>query len=201
MKKFNCVSVRENSAKEALYEIGIQSQVNLDPLLMLNIDKWNKIASDLQETQPFIFVYAVNRNGDAVIRAKEIAKEKGCKIVYCGNPLRIISGVSVKRTLSIPEWLWYIKNASVVITNSYHGLSFAINYHKDFIVHWLPDKQSNMRLVNILELAQINQLPEGMLYSPDWIKVEEALNEERKKSFNYLKDLVKTCNEKYYKEK
>ncbi len=196
LKEFYCVSVREHSAKEALAEIGINSQVNLDPLLMVSAEKWNDLSENLHETHPFVFVYAINRNKEAVMRAKEIAKYNGYKVVYCGNPLRIMSGVCVKRTLSISEWLWYMKNAKVVITNSYHGLSFAINYHKDFVVHWLPDKQSNTRLENLLDLARIDQLPDGIIYSPDWDRVEEALNVERKKSFKYLESLMETCNEK-----
>ena len=100
-----------------------------------------------------------------------------CTVIFYGNLLRHISGVRVKRFSGIEEWLDLVKNAELVITNSYHGLSFAINFHKKFSVYWLTNSpQSNTRIKNLLSQIDVQDYEEGMICNPKWEKVEQNLD-------------------------
>ena len=61
-------------------------------------------------------------------------------------------------TVSPGQWLGYVKNASAVVTNSFHGTIFSIKQQRPFFV--VPHKSGSMRLVDLLERAG---LPERML--------------------------------------
>lgn len=189
---FEHVSVRECSGVEALRSIGIAARADLDPLLMINRKTWESIAEEPKGIKAYIFVYAVDRAQETLEKAKQIASENNYEVIFCANTLRIIPGVKVLRCPSIPQWLGYLKNAELVMTNSYHGLSFAINFQKNFVLYWLEKQiESNTRLENVLGLAGIDMLSEGMVYDPNWECVEEALAMARKSSEEYIRTLVK----------
>lgn len=100
-----------------------------------------------------------------------------CTVIFYGNLLRHISWVRVKRFSGIEEWLDLVKNAELVITNSYHGLSFAINFHKKFSVYWLTNSpQSNTRIKSLLSQIDVQDYEEGMICNPKWEKVEQNLD-------------------------
>ena len=60
-----------------------------------------------------------------------------------------------KKYATIPEWINYIKNCDIVITNSFHGIVFAILFNKKFISIPLVDKEfirMNQRITSLLSM-------------------------------------------------
>ena len=86
--------------------------------------------------------------------------------------------------------------AKYVVTNSFHGLCFSINFNKQFFVDFLPQNFSvNSRLENLLD---ITNLKDRLIYnietnygkSIDWDSINKIIEQEREKSLNYLQSIV-----------
>lgn len=191
LKKFNVVSVREQSGVKALSQVGIEARNDLDPLLMVDSKKWLQIAESIKVERRFVFVYVVDRTTEAIAFAKEYAKKYNLEIIFYGNPIRPIKGVRIARYSNIGQWITYVKDAELVVTNSYHCLSFVMNFHKKFALFWLKNSlQSNTRLENLLCAVGIENCQDGEVYSPNWTKVDELIAISRVDSLQYLRGMV-----------
>lgn len=191
LSDFKGISVRELSGVKALEKIGVDAVCSLDPLLMIESFEWNEIVSLHKENSPYIFVYTVDRTYEVLAYAKQMASKMNCKVIFYGNLLRPVRGVEIKRFSGIEEWLALLKNAELVITNSYHGLSFSVNFHKKFSLFWLKNSmQSNTRMESLLLQIGIKNYKDGMICEPDWEKIDICLKKQRSKSYQYIKEML-----------
>lgn len=159
LKRFDGISVREESASILMSKIGIRDSVWVpDPTQLIGIEGYLRfIDSDPTKYQKSWFVYGLNN--PSYITSNQIAKEllsKGVDFVYTGangNTDKLINSYP-----TIPEWLSYMYYASNVITNSYHGCIFCILFHKNFYyVPVLPDKNGlpDERVLSIMNRYEI----------------------------------------------
>ena len=56
--------------------------LDVDPTLLLDNEKWDKVATDIKE-EPYIFVYSLSMPNEVIEFAKNFAKEKQKKIIFC----------------------------------------------------------------------------------------------------------------------
>ena len=193
LRDLQSVSVREQSAVEALEQIGISAHVDLDPLLMIPVQRWNQVKESLVNKRKYIFVYVVDRGYESIDYAKAYARENDCEVIYYGNLLKPVPGIKVERFSNIGRWVSLLANAELVVTNSYHGLSFAINYQKPFAIPWLrSSKQSNTRMESLLMNMGISECADKQICTPDWANVDNRLAQLRVKSLEYVKTMVET---------
>lgn len=69
-------------------------------------------------------------------------------IVYeNGNEQKIIIGPS--------EWVGLISDAEYVVTDSFHGTAFSINFNKPFTTLVNPVSNMNSRVMSILEITRL----------------------------------------------
>lgn len=132
--RFDAISVRdENSAHIVKALTGKEPFQHLDPALIGGIEhmKWK----DNDEKQ-YLAVYAYPRRISAD-EGKEIAafaKEKGLRILsICGD--QKLPGFENIKACTPYEILPYIKNASYVVTDTFHGTIFSTIFHKPFAVY------------------------------------------------------------------
>ena len=98
------------------------------------------------------------------------------------------------------EFIWLIKNANIVCTDSFHATVFSIQYRKEFYVLKRFDDNSktsqNGRLYEILDTYQLRSrwiTNESEFIRKDDINYEivyRILNDKRKYSENYLMDAL-----------
>ena len=202
LKKYLCISTREKSGIKILEDLNILNAINvLDPTLLLNGKDWSQIASTKFDGKKYIFVYNLNRNKKIDIYAKNLSKATGLKIKYISYQLhefykhgRMYCNSSIELFLSL------IKNATYVITDSFHATAFSLNFNKEFIIVY-PEKYST-RLQSILELTGLenrvakNEQDLKIVDSKiDYEKVNTILNKERKKSVNWLSNALEKCQD------
>lgn len=195
LEGFADVSVREQSASKWLMQKGIEARFDLDPLLMTSTNQWDNIASHKSPNKGYVFVYVVDRVPKSVKFALEYAKKHQLDVYMWGNIIKPIKGVKPVRFKGIEEWISFMKNADFIVTNSYHGLSFAINYQKNFAIFHLKDRDSNARLENVLELSNINIQEDGSIYVPDWLEVQNSLDVHRSNSRTYIANLLERAEQ------
>lgn len=94
-------------------------------------------------------------------------------------------------SLSVEEWLSNFRDASFVVTDSFHGTVFSIIFEKEFIV-LQNDERGADRFVSLLSIFDLTSriFNETMCIEDDiqWEKVNEKLLSIREKSMCYLKN-------------
>ncbi len=196
LEKFNKLSVREIQGQNIIKElIDKEIPVLLDPTMLLDKNDWENIAI-FPKKNNFILLYLMDFDRDIINFAEKFAKHKKIEIIYLSSAFR--KKINAKYVNPIPqEWVGYFMNAEYIVTNSFHGLCFAINFNKHFFVDLLPlPANVNSRLENILDLFNlrdrlIDNIGNDYDRLIDYEFVNKILEIEREKSINYLKEIIK----------
>ena len=203
LPEFSAIGVRERNAVEMVEDIArCHATWVLDPTLLLNKEDWMKVASYPYEIKNiYILVFELIPSPYIMDLAKTLSKEKGLTIVrLCKNAA---SETKEKGIISITdagpaEFVGLFANADMVITNSFHGTAFSINFGKEFYTVTPLHKQNNSRQQSLLELFSIKErlILEGTEISTitrkpiDYAIVNSTLDKERKKSINFLNSAI-----------
>ena len=150
------ISLRERSGIDIVKELSGKSSCDvLDPTFLLDKTEWQKISSFPKKIkQNYVLCYLMqSRKNDkyALKYARKIAKEKHLKIVKICRGLTSVLWSGTAFVPTVEEFIGLYLNASYVITNSFHGVTFAINFKKQFNAFIEGDIESgrNSRIHNI----------------------------------------------------
>ncbi|MDY3959686.1 polysaccharide pyruvyl transferase family protein [Romboutsia timonensis] len=198
---FKKIAVREEQGKHIIENmLGKTAQVVLDPTLLLEKESWSKIEENINTlNKDYILVYSVAATPSLFEFAKKLSKEKNCEIIYINRSYINKLGMKNIRSASPEEFLGYISGAKYIVTSSFHGVAFALNYKKEFFYELDTKPQNNnSRLESIIDIVGLkdreiingtnNKVDENI----DYNKVDSILKEERSKSINYLNDIIKS---------
>ena len=162
---------------------GVEATHVLDPTLLLTVNDYNELCKDIEPREPFVFAYILDMTEKKVAEIKAFADVKGL-------PYFIKSAdADVSDTDSIELWLSYFRDAAYVITDSFHGTAFSINYNKDFFV-FLNEQRGNSRFDSLLNMFSLKDRivtsvnPEKS--SINWIEVNQLLDSERERCEKWL---------------
>lgn len=196
LSTFTTVSLREEQAVEELQPSFVNKlRCDLDPTLLYERAFWQSISSERKVNKPYIFVYMLRPNIEIIDMAKAIAKEKSCEIVYTGLLSDKFSGVTTVCDAGVEDFISYIKNADMILTNSFHGTVFSILFQKNFLSVKLASTSSRVEnLLNKLGLTERIICSKNELYklghTIDYVSALALLEKEREKSLEYIKNIV-----------
>ncbi len=149
LKDFDAISVREKSGLEILNSFGIPDvKLVSDPVFLLSEQEWSKLAKDKKTCKPYVLIYAFD-NKDT---AHKIAANIACKN---GFDIKNFSFKKKEYGSGPCEFLQLIKNADVIVTNSFHAIAFSLIFKKQFIVVNRTEKGLSERLDNILKISDL----------------------------------------------
>lgn len=194
---FQGYSVREKSGAEIVKELtGKNACVSIDPTLLLNSQAWDSIASD-EKREPYIFLFNVLKPNKLIDYAINLAEKKGLKILYLNNRHPVKHElIEYLKPVTADEFIGLIKNAEYVCTNSFHGNAFSVIYGKKFVVETETATSTNIRSQELLEYLGLGDRILSSTHTPDidaeydFDSVQKLLDEERKKSAEYLSSLA-----------
>lgn len=173
LSSFSGISVREKEAVSLLKtNAGVDAIQHIDPTLLLSADDYSKIASKKLLKESYVFVYWLGAKEQIFDRIR-ILEEGGKKVVSLF--LR-----DNQEQISIENWLSYIKNADLIITDSFHGCVFSILFERKFEV-FNNDSGGNDRISSLLNLLEINNTS-----AVDYLQVKNTIDKLRKSATNYL---------------
>lgn len=183
LKRFDFISVRENTGLNILKDIGIDNAcVVPDPTMLLQKKNYEELVCDNMHKGDYAFVYMIhNKDKDAEDLIK-YTEEKGDDIVVCDG-------------IGINEWLSEIYYAKHVITNSFHGVVFSVIFEKPFTAVLIKDSGMNDRIITLLDyLGLSDRIYKGnaeiIEQSIDWDKVSEKLSRYREIGFDYINKIL-----------
>ena len=193
LKNFKAISVREKQGARIVEElVKRNAAVVLDPTLLLNENEWKQVEKKpvCSPKKEYVFVYSL---GDKTDRFKD--KIKQLKEKYEIFDVRSVQKNGKELPIGPSEFLYLIRNAEEVLTDSFHATVFSIIFHKKFVTFNRPGLNMNSRIESLAELTGAkNRLTEcGDLNSEteiNYVNVDRILEEERRKSFDFLKDAL-----------
>lgn len=202
IKKFDHISVREESGIDICKNtFGIDNAVCvLDPTLMISREDYQPILDDWQDKSRLKKKYIAHMLLDDTA---ELKKESQNIADYLGADINYIKGKSFKifgknKILSnkVSQWLTYLKDAELIITDSFHCTVFSIIFHKKFVV--VANKARGVaRLETLLGKVGLQDrfftdikdvMKSGILDKEiDYNEVDKKLEVHRKYSMDFLK--------------
>lgn len=201
LSDFSAISVRESSGSDLVTNLtGMESQVNVDPTILLDRNDWNKVADDnVEPKDKYIFVFSVQKPKRLVDYAVKLGKEKSLKVYYL-NDMHIPKkdGLEYLSPVGPDGFVGLIKNAEYVVTNSFHASVFSLIYHKKLIMEFDSLGKRNNRSEELLARLGISgiEIADGKTPNPDmkidWTKVDQVFEDERKRSADYILNIKKT---------
>lgn len=153
LQGFHSISLREQSTVQMMHEHGIKNcEFVLDPTYLLSDYEWAAYEQPVKGCPDhYLLIYFLDTDGAEIVElAKHIAHTRGLKTVLVQNGRkRNPYQVDYIASNCLPdEYIWLFRNASFVVTNSFHGVSFSINLERQFVA--LRRDKYNSRLDSIL---------------------------------------------------
>ena len=197
---FSWLSVREQQASKLLGNLLHRDvDVVLDPTLLLDSQEWLEVAKfDMCPKEKYLLVYIVTiKPCNYVLElARHIAKQRNLKIIrICRDAYPEHSGSDVQEILTAgpSDFVGLFARAEYVVTNSFHGTVFSVNFSKPFYSVIKSQHATNSRLTSILQkLGLENRIvpvgsPLPQISDIDYIQPAEKLSNERQHSLKYIR--------------
>lgn len=153
LKKYDSLAVRENVAVELLKKMDISAKQVLDPTLLMDADAWSEYVKPMKKPEKYVLVYQIHANSDLDHYAVKFAEKAELPLLRV-SPLLHQARRSGKFVYcpDISGFLDLVKNAAYMVTDSFHGTAFAINFNTQF-VEVLPNTGTSSRNQSILEFT------------------------------------------------
>ncbi|MCD8000820.1 MAG: polysaccharide pyruvyl transferase family protein [Clostridiales bacterium] len=197
LKNFSVLGVRESGCIPYLEKYtGCRIEQNVDPVFLLNRNQWETFAEGC-EPEPYWFVYLFHHGTPDfflyVRRIREYAGKAKQRVIICANDY-VADDRYVKSVISVSpgQWLGYLKGADYVVTNSFHGLAFAVLFEKKFLMlDSEVRKEELLKLCGLGEKAKetIHDLGSAAENEIDYEEVSLRLGKAIEKSRAFLKQL------------
>ena len=208
LPRFSAVSVREE-AGVPLCQKYTRKDVRVarvaDPVFLLTLAQYLDIADQKHIfSKPTLFCYFVNGRKDNKIDVKAlemVAAKLKCelKIVGIQGSAKFIPSCC-RTSLSPTQFLAAYRDASYIVTNSFHGTAFALIFNKPFITIEqgnIPGFDFNNRQDELLMRVGFNKYAKTWNEAREFVDVlsgrydyglvSQKLDEERKKSLAWLR--------------
>lgn len=203
LNRFDCIGVREAAGASIVRDLtGGDATVVLDPTLLLTAEEWAEVEHSLEGLpHGFVLVYELRHEATIDTLASVVSDELKVPIV------RLRANISANKSkhgiidiadAGPAEFLFLFRKASFVVTNSFHGTAFSINFNKPFYTVIDRKRGNNSRQLDLIERCGLNSriayegesLPKGISLTIDFEEANSALNDMRRESVSYLKDAV-----------
>lgn len=132
LTKYDKITVREN-AKGMENLLGFEIEEMCDPTLLLSKKEWKQKIPVHKAKHKYLLVYALSDFSHVFSVARQIAKAKGLEIHSAGDVPFPYQGRKNHNDAGPGEFIGLFLNASYIVTNSFHGTAFAVNFRKQFV--------------------------------------------------------------------
>lgn len=204
LSQYQAISVREYGGVELVKQLtGKQAVLTVDPTLLLDGNDWRTIAGKQnQYNKGYILLYVLSYSFNPVPYIYDLAlylsKKLNLPIVVLGKHPYLSKYKNVESILDAGplEFLQLIENAVCVVTSSFHGTAFSVNYKKpvyavvnnknddDRISSFLSDVSLDKSIISVG--TPLETIPLDMHSESSW----NILNQKREYSLSYLENAI-----------
>ena len=207
ISRFKHLAVREQQGANLIKELtGQDAEIVLDPTLLMNVAEWNEFAG-VDEVQKidgkYILCYFLGEAGKYMSCVRTLSKKLNIPFYVIPVTTRQKNGDNaVPFEVGPREFVSLIRNAEYVVTDSFHGMAFSVNYNVPFsIFKRFKDndpKNQNSRIFNLLQMLGLedrlvdytNTKNIQAVVDCDFTEANQKLEDKRDYSIGYLKNAL-----------
>lgn len=143
LKQFNALSTRElSSVTDCKNKLRLDFEQHLDPTMLLTKDDYLKLCEKIPvANNETIFKYILHETTEKTIFINNKAEELNLQII-------------IHDKTSVADWLAKIRDAKLIITDSFHGVIFSLIFNKPFM-YWNDRDGGNTRFDTLEKLFGI----------------------------------------------
>ena len=196
LSDFEHLSCREEQGAKLIQQITGKNVISLvDPTLMLPQKEWNKIICKPkfhEENKKYVLLYFL---GEMSEEYKTIVRQISEK--YRLEVINILDKKSKYYSCGPSEFVYLIKNCTIMLTDSFHGSVFSIIYNVDF--HAIGNMNRGLsRMMSLLKsfglesrLLSESSLEKAEFAEIDWSSVNLKKSELKEMSVYFLQNALK----------
>lgn len=196
LSNLSALSVREKSLSDCLSEeLQLENQLVVDPVLLAGKNIYKEIASNKKSKKPYLLFFSLSKNDEALHIARKKAVLKGLELVEMYSMVESIKDRKTLQCLTPNKFIGLFKDASYVVSTSFHGTVFSILFHKPFIC--IGHNFAKSRFHSLLNMVGLqNRLldfsNQSELNFPEinWNTIDAILETKRKESMDFLKNAL-----------
>lgn len=198
LSSFNSIAVREFKAKEIIENgMGLSADLVLDPVFLLDKDIWLQKMNIQKNEGGYILLHMLHDNPKMIKIAKEISTQQNKKVLMMSNSIeeRWIKSI---RGCGPVDFLSLIYNADLVISDSFHAVSFSLIFNKPLLIGKKDGKNEelNSRMMTLDRLFSIKKafIDAEADYNLDYRIINKQIRMEKDKSLEYLRNSLEYEN-------
>ena len=211
ISRFNYLSCREESGVKLIKRLtGKNAQWVCDPTILLSSTDWLPYLSDkVKFESKYVFCYFIGDNPSQRLIVKQFASERGLKVIgllhideYIPNDESYTDYAPYD--IGPSEFLYLIKNAKYVMTDSFHATVFSLLFHNNFYTFNRFEnrrgKPTTSRIDSLLTIVNLSDRKVPNQPSMDYFNQVQKINFDdidsklaafRQSSIEYLKNALK----------
>ncbi|MBQ6265135.1 MAG: polysaccharide pyruvyl transferase family protein [Clostridia bacterium] len=208
VKQLDAISVREKSIAEELQKLIPEKDIFVaaDPTLLFTVNEWESFLYHKERNEKYVLHYILSEEHSQIQSALKYTSNisfKSLTFPYIQNCINRNSfwqrnyGDIQNYSADPLDFVELIKNAEVVVTDSFHAVIFSTLFHKPFYVlkretqkdyvgrveNFLEEIGLMSQMISAEELAAIDSVPEI-----DFSYADKVIAEKREASIKFLKD-------------
>ena len=192
LQNFKALGIREFDMLPYVKEhVKVRAERTIDPTLLAESSLYDTIIAEPQLQEKYILLYSRRYNREMEQYAEKMSHDTGLPIVEISiRATNVEKGHIMRYDAGVEEFLSLVKNAECVITNSFHGVIFAVQLRTPF--YCFSREQGDTKIGAILDLFGLNDriMVKGNEQIPSYINfdnVHERIAEARKPAEEYLR--------------
>lgn len=204
LSDFTAISVREKQAKQLLESfVGREVIQTSDPTFLLLHSEWKEIANYPEIETPYMLYFALHWDKELLVYCKRLSAESGLPlyVVNQSQPSPTDGSYFAIKDAGPRDFIGYIANADMVITDSFHGTVFSIIMgSKNFYTYIAPNSNRGSRIEDLLNTFSLSNhilnndfernYKELQGSKPDKDMNMSIIQQERKRSASFLIDAI-----------
>lgn len=188
---FRAFGIRENLMIPYIQKhVSVPVQRVLDPTLLLTEEEYEPITAEPCMSEKYLLLYSRRYSQIMEQYAEKIASENGWKIVEISlRATNIEIGHVMRYDAGVEEFLSLVKNAQFIVTNSFHGMIFSVQFRRPFVIFSREQCDNKIdEMLDLFGLADHKMITGNECYNPiDYDRVHNSINTARQESYEFLK--------------
>lgn len=197
------ISVREKHGIDIVKRLtGKEAVWVADPTLLLDRQEWEKVEKKVEGIpQRYVLVYELRPIDKIMETAMNVAKKLDCGIVrICKNTSSVKKADGVINIVDAgpSEFIYLFNHATFIVTNSFHGTVFSVNFKKDFYCVLSKKATNNGRQTGLLEMCGLSSriiyddrnVADMEITNVNYSESYEGLEEFKASSIEYIKKVI-----------